>query len=162
MIIALAADHGGYELKDAIKEHLKKMGVAPNPKLNDEGVTDGTQEKIQIVDLGTNSEESVDYPDYGKACAEAVASGKADLGIVCCGSGIGISIAANTVKGVRCALCTSIEMAALARRHNNANMLALGGRTTPTYTAIEIIDTWLNSKFEGGRHARRVAKLDEM
>ena len=162
MIIALAADHGGYELKDAIKEHLKKMGVAPNPKLNDEGVTDGTQEKIQIVDLGTNSEESVDYPDYGKACAEAVASGKADLGIVCCGSGIGISIAANKVKGVRCALCTSIEMAALARRHNNANMLALGGRTTPTYTAIEIIDTWLNSKFEGGRHARRVAKLDEM
>ena len=162
MIIALAADHGGYELKDAIKEHLKKMGVAPNPKLNDEGVTDGTQEKIQIVDLGTNSEESVDYPDYGKACAEAVASGKADLGIVCCGSGIGISIAANKVKGVRCALCTSVEMAALARRHNNANMLALGGRTTPTYTAIEIIDTWLNSKFEGGRHARRVAKLDEM
>ena len=162
MIIALAADHGGYELKDAIKEHLKKMGVAPNPKLNDEGVTDGTQENIQIVDLGTNSEESVDYPDYGKACAEAVASGKADLGIVCCGSGIGISIAANKVKGVRCALCTSIEMAALARRHNNANMLALGGRTTPTYTAIEIIDTWLNSKFEGGRHARRVAKLDEM
>lgn len=162
MIIALAADHGGYELKNSIVEHLREVGTAPNPRLNDEGVTDGTPEKIQIVDLGTNSEESVDYPDYGKACAEAVASGKADLGIVCCGTGIGVSIAANKVKGVRCALCTNIEMAALARRHNNANMLALGGRLTPTYTAIEIVDTWLNSKFEGDRHARRVAKLDEM
>lgn len=162
MIIALAADHGGYELKNEIKEHLKALGTAPSSKLNDEGVTDGTPEKIQIVDFGTDSDESVDYPDFGKACAEAVASGKADLGIVCCGSGIGISIAANKVKGVRCALCTSTEMAELARRHNNANIIALGGRTTPKELAIEIVDTWLNSKFEGGRHARRVAKLDEM
>ena len=162
MIIALAADHGGYELKNEIKEHLKALGTAPSPKLNEEGVTDGTPEKIQIVDLGTDSEESVDYPDFGKACAEAVASGKADLGIVCCGTGIGISIAANKVKGVRCALCTSVEMAELTKRHNNANMLALGGRTTSPELAIEIVDAWLNNKFEGGRHARRVAMLDEM
>ena len=125
-------------------------------------MTDGTPEKIQIVDLGTDSEESVDYPDFGKACAEAVASGKADLGIVCCGTGIGISIAANKVKGVRCALCTSVEMAELTKRHNNANMLALGGRTTSPELAVEIVDAWLNNKFEGGRHARRVAMLDEM
>ena len=162
MIIALAADHGGYELKNAIKDHLKARGTAPSPKLNAEGVTDGTPEKIQIVDLGTNSDESVDYPDYGKACAEAVASGKADLGIVCCGTGIGISIAANKVKGVRCALCTSVEMAELTKKHNNANMIALGGRTTSVELAIAIVDAWLDSAFEGGRHARRVAKLDEM
>lgn len=162
MIIALAADHGGYELKNEIKEHLKALGTAPSPKLNEEGVTDGTPEKIKIVDLGTDSGESVDYPDFGRACAEAVASGRADLGIVCCGTGIGISIAANKVKGVRCALCTSTEMAELAKKHNNANMLALGGRTTPPELAKEIVDTWLNNKFEGGRHARRVGKLDEM
>ena len=162
MIIALAADHGGYELKNAIKEHLKEMGTAPSPRLNSEGVTDGTPEQIKIIDLGTNSSDSVDYPDYGKACGEAVASGKADLGIVCCGTGIGISIAANKVKGVRCALCTSVEMAELAKQHNNANVLALGGRTTPVELATEIVDTWLKSKFEGGRHARRTGKLDEM
>lgn len=162
MIIALAADHGGYELKNVIKEHLIEMGYAPSPKLDSEGKPVEEMEKIQIVDLGTNSDDSVDYPDYGKACAEAVASGKAALGIVCCGSGIGISIAANKVKGIRCALCTSVEMAALSKRHNNANMLALGGRTTETSVAIEIVDAWLNNKFEGDRHARRIAKLDEM
>lgn len=162
MIIALAADHGGYELKDVIKEHLKNRGEAPSAKLNEEGVTDGSLERIQIIDLGTNSGDSVDYPDYGRACGEAVASGKADLGIVCCGSGIGISIAANKVKGVRCALCTSVEMATLAKQHNNANVLALGGRTTNEDLAIEIVDAWLDNKFEGGRHARRVGKLDDM
>ena len=149
MIIALAADHGGYELKDAIKEHLKG-------RLGPDG------EKFKIVDLGTSSSDSVDYPAYGKACGEAVASGKAALGIVCCGSGIGISIAANKVKGVRCALCTSTEMAALCKQHNNANILALGGRTTPEDLAIEIVDTWLDSEFEGGRHQRRIDMLDEM
>lgn len=143
MIIALAADHGGYELKNIIKEHLKER-------------------KIKIVDLGTNSSESVDYPVYGKACAEAVASGKADLGIVCCGTGIGISIAANKVKGIRCGLCTSVEMATLTKQHNNANMIALGGRTTTPELAIEIVDAWLDTEFEGGRHQRRVDMLDEM
>ncbi len=143
MIIALAADHGGYELKNAVKEHLKER-------------------KIKVVDLGTNSADSVDYPEYGKACAEAVASGKADLGIVCCGTGIGISIAANKVKGVRCGLCTSVEMATLTKQHNNANMIALGGRTTTPELAMEIVDAWLDTEFEGGRHQRRVDMLDAM
>ena len=158
MIIAMAADHGGYELKNKIKEHLKERKTAPI--YNEDGSV--TEETIKIVDLGTNSDESVNYPDYGRACAEAVAGGKADLGIVCCGTGIGISIAANKVKGVRCALCTSTEMAALAKQHNNANIISLGGRTTAPELAYDIIDTWLDSKFEGGRHQTRVSMLDEM
>lgn len=163
MIIALASDHGGYELKEAVKKHLvEEVSTALGVTILEDGTVDATPEKIQVIDLGTDGPESVDYPDFGKACGEAVASGKATLGIVFCGTGIGISIAANKIKGVRCALCTSTDMAALAKQHNNANMLALGGRTTPTYLAIEIVDTWLNSKFEGGRHARRVGKLNEM
>lgn len=144
MIIALAADHGGFELKNAIKEHLKE------------------REGVKIADLGVNAPDSVDYPDYGKACGEAVASGKADLGIVCCGTGIGISIAANKVKGIRCALCTSVEMAELAKQHNNANIISLGGRTTDNELAFAIVDKWLDSEFEGGRHKRRTDKLDGM
>ena len=143
MIIALASDHGGYQLKNAVKEHLRESGY-------------------KIVDLGTNDEESVDYPVYGKACAEAVASGKAELGMVFCGTGIGISVAANKVKGVRCGLCTSVEMAELTKKHNNANMIAMGGRITDTDLAIKITDTWLNTEFEGGRHQRRIDMLDEM
>ena len=144
MIIAIASDHGGFKLKETVKEYLR------------------TRDDIKIVDLGTNSEESVDYPIYGKACAEAVASGKADRGIVCCGTGIGISIAANKVKGIRCGLCTSVEMAELTRKHNNANMLALGGRTTEPELALEIVKTFLDTEFEGGRHKRRTDMLDEM
>ena len=144
MIIALASDHGGYQLKETVKEYLR------------------TRNDIQIVDLGTDSEESVDYPIYGKACAEAVASGKADRGIVCCGTGIGISIAANKVKGIRCGLCTSVEMAEMTRKHNNANMLAMGGRTTDPDLALEITKAWLDTEFEGGRHKRRTDMLDEM
>lgn len=158
MIIVLAADHGGFELKNEIKNHLKERGTAP--VWDEEG--NESSEAIKIVDLGTNSSESVDYPDYGKACAEAVASGKAQLGIVCCGTGIGISIAANKVKGIRCGLCTSVEMATLTKQHNNANMIALGGRTTSTELAFQIVDAWLDTKFEGGRHQRRVEKLDQM
>ena len=127
MIIALASDHGGYALKETIKKHLKEK-----------------DKSLKLVDLGTHSEESVDYPVYGKACAEAVASGKADLGIVCCGTGIGISIAANKVKGIRCGLCTSVEMAHLTKEHNNANMIALGGRTTTPELACDIVDEWLS------------------
>ena len=97
-----------------------------------------------------------------KACGEAVASGKADLGIVICGTGIGISIAANKVKGIRCGLCTSVEMAELTKKHNDANMLALGGRTTDAELSIKITDTWLDTEFEGGRHKRRTDMLDEM
>ena len=143
MIIAIASDHGGFQLKKQVREHLVERGY-------------------KVVDLGTDSEVSVDYPLFGKACAEAVASHKADLGVVCCGTGIGISIAANKVKGIRCGLCTSVEMATLTKQHNNANMLALGGRTTDPALAIEIVDAWLDTEFEGGRHQRRVDMLDEM
>ena len=143
MIIAMSNDHGGLALKKIVKEHLIERGY-------------------KVVDLGTHSEESVDYPIYGKACGEAVASGKADLGIVVCGTGIGISIAANKVKGIRCGLCTSVEMAELTKKHNDANMLALGGRTTDAELAIKITDTWLDTEFEGGRHKRRTDMLDEM
>lgn len=143
MKIALAADHGGFELKEKIKEHLQQKG-------------------IEFLDLGCNTEASVDYPDYGRACGEAVMRGDAERGIVVCGTGIGISIAANKVKGIRCALCTSLFMAEMSRKHNNANMLALGGRILETELALSIVDTWLTTEFEGGRHQRRVDLLDCM
>ena len=141
--IAVASDHGGFALKEKVKEHLVQRG-------------------FEVDDLGTHSEESVDYPVYGKACGEAVASGKADLGVVVCGTGIGISIAANKVKGIRCGLCTSVEMAHLTKQHNNANILALGGRTAEPELALKIVDEWLDTEFEGGRHQRRVDMLDQM
>jgi ribose 5-phosphate isomerase B len=141
--IAVASDHGGFALKETIKAHLIERGY-------------------EVRDLGTHSEESVDYPVYGKACAEAVANGEAELGVVCCGTGIGISIAANKVKGIRCGLCTSVEMAHLTKQHNNANMIALGGRTTEPELAIAIVDEWLDTEFEGGRHQRRIDMLDAM
>ena len=137
MKIAVASDHGGFALKEKVKEHLMQRG-------------------FEVEDLGTHSEDSVDYPAYGKACGEAVASGKADLGVVVCGTGIGISIAANKVKGIRCGLCTSVEMAHLTKQHNNANILALGGRTTEPDLALKIVDEWLDTEFEGGRHQRRI------
>ena len=143
MKIAVAADHGGYKLKEKVKEHLLERG-------------------IEVEDLGTHSEESVDYPIYGKLCGEAVASGQADLGVVVCGTGIGISIAANKVHGIRCGLCTSVEMAHLTKQHNNANILALGGRTTGEELAMEIFDEWLDTQYEGGRHQRRVEMLDNL
>lgn len=141
MKIAVASDHGGYQLKEEIKNYLEGRG-------------------IEVLDLGTDSEESVDYPQYGHACAEAVADGRAERGIVCCGTGIGISIAANKVKGIRCALCTDVNMAIMTRKHNDANMLAMGGRTTDTKTALEITAAWLDTEFEGGRHQRRVDMLN--
>ena len=143
MKIALASDHGGFALKEQIKNYL-------------------ISKEIEVIDLGTNSEESVDYPVYGKLCAETVISGKASMGIVCCGTGIGLSIAANKVKGIRCALCTNVEMAEMARKHNDANMLALGGRIIDTDTAIEITKTWLEAEFEGERHKRRVDMINQM
>lgn len=141
MKIAIASDHGGFELKSELIQKL---------------ISDGHD----IYDLGTYSTDSVDYPLYGKLCAEAVLSEKAARGIVVCGSGIGISIAANRFKGIRCALCTSVKMAELSRMHNNANMLALGGRLTSTEKAFKIVDTWLSTDFEGGRHERRINALD--
>lgn len=143
MRIALASDHGGYQLKETVKAYLESRN-------------------IEVLDLGTNSEESVDYPKFGQACGEAVVSGQADRGIVCCGTGIGISIAANKVKGVRCGLCTSVEMAQLTRQHNNANVLAMGGRTTSDELALEITAAFIDTEFEGGRHKRRTDMLDEM
>lgn len=143
MNIAIASDHGGFKLKEQIIDHLIKRGIS-------------------VMNLGTDSEESVDYPIYGKACAEAVASGAAELGIVVCGSGIGISIAANKVDKIRCGLCTSVEMAHLAKQHNNANMIALGGRITEPELAFKIVDEWLDTEFEGGRHKRRVDMLDNL
>lgn len=143
MRIAIASDHGGYALKEQVKQHLLERGV-------------------EVEDLGTHSEDSVDYPVYGKLCGQTVASGKADLGVVVCGTGIGISIAANKVKGIRCGLCTSVEMAHLTKQHNNANVLALGGRTTKPELAMAIVDEWLDTEFEGGRHQRRIDMLDEM
>ena len=143
MKIAIASDHGGFELKEKIREHLESN-------------------LLEVIDLGTYSEDSVDYPAYGKLCGETVVSGEADAGIVVCGTGIGISIAANKVKGVRCGLCTSVEMARLTKQHNNAKVLALGGRTTPVDVAFDIVDAWLEEDFEGGRHQRRVDMLDNM
>lgn len=144
MKIALAADHGGFELKEKVKEHLQKKG-------------------IEILDLGCHTDEqSVDYPNYGKACGEAVMRGDAEKGIAFCGTGIGISIAANKVKGIRCALCTSVFMAEMASKHNNANMLALGGRILEPELAFSIVDVWLTTEFEGGRHKGRTDLLDCM
>ena len=143
MKIAVAGDHGGFVLKEKIAAYLEEAGY-------------------EVENLGTYSEDSVDYPEYGKKCAEAVVSGQADRGIVVCGTGIGISIAANKVHGARCALCTSVHMAEMTRRHNDANMLALGGRTTEEGLALEIVKTWLETEFEGGRHQRRVDMLNNM
>ena len=142
-MIAIGSDHGGYALKQAVMKHLESRGE-------------------RYHDFGTYSEASCDYPDYGRAVAEAVAGGEYQYGIIICGTGIGISIAANKVKGVRCGLCTSVEMAELTRRHNNANVLALGGRTTEPQLALDIVKTFLDTEFEGGRHKRRTDMLDEM
>lgn len=142
MKIAIGCDHAGYQLKVAVKDKLLKEG-------------------FEVVDFGTDSVESVDYPGYGKAVGKAVADGEAEKGIVICGSGIGISIAANKVKGVRCALCTSVEMAEMSRRHNDANVLAMGARMIEQELAFEIVDKWLTTDFEGGKHLRRINMLDE-
>ena len=136
--IAIASDHAGFELKQAVIKHL------------------GAE---KVLDLGAGSLESVDYPDFGKAVGDAITSGKADQGIVICGSGIGISIAANRNKAVRAALCMNTEMAMLARQHNNANVLALGARLVDVATALDIVNMFFKTEFEGGRHARRVDKL---
>ena len=143
MKIAFASDHGGFALKEAIKAHLTDRGY-------------------EVLDLGTHSEESVDYPKYGQACGEAVISGQADRGIVCCGTGIGISIAANKVKGIRAAVVTNEFMAEMTKRHNDANIIALGGRVLETEYALKLVDIWLDTEFEGGRHQRRVDMLNEM
>ena len=143
MKIALAADHGGFQMKEALKAHLIERG-------------------IEILDLGTDSEASVPYPVYGKACGEAVASGQADRGILVCGTGIGISIAANKVPGIRAAVCTDCFTAEATRQHNDANVLALGGRVVGKGLALKIVETFLTTPFSNAeRHIRRVNMLDQ-
>ena len=140
MKIALGCDHGGYELKQFIMKTLEKLGY-------------------EYEDFGCYSLESCDYPDFGAAAARAVAEGKCDRGIVICTTGIGVSIVANKVKGIRCGLCSDPLSASLTRRHNNTNMLAMGAGIIGQNLALEIVDVWLTTEFEGGRHQRRIDKV---
>ncbi len=144
MKIAIAADHGGYKLKEEIKPYIESLGHT-------------------VTDLGTYSEDSVDYPDYAATCARAVVSGEMDRGIVICGTGIGISIAANKIKGVRCGLCTDPVMARLTREHNDANMLAMGARIIGGELARGIVKVFLETDFSNGkRHIDRINKITEL
>jgi ribose 5-phosphate isomerase B len=140
MKIVIACDHGGFELKEIVKEHLVNGGYL-------------------VTDIGTYNTDSVDYPDYGEKAGEMVASKEMDRGIVICGTGIGISLSANKVNGIRCALCTNEYMAIMSRKHNDANMLALGNRVIGSGLAVAIVDSWMATEFEGGRHQVRVNKL---
>lgn len=139
-MIALACDHGALDLKNAIKKHLEDLG-------------------LETKDFGTYTKDSCDYSDFGAYAAKAVASGECDRGIVCCTTGIGISITANKVKGIRCALLSDVMSARLTRQHNDTNMMALGAGVVGEKLALEIVDTWLNTAFEGGRHQRRIDKM---
>ena len=141
--IAMGADHAGYLLKDALADHLRDRG-------------------FEVLDLGTNSPESVDYPDFGAAVGKAVAGGDAPLGICVCGSGIGICMAADKVHGVRAGTVHDETSARLARQHNNANVICMGARLIGPEVAKAAVDAWLDAEFEGGRHSRRTDKLDEM
>ena len=143
MKIAIGSDHAAYELKEAIKE--KMIG-----------------EGHEIIDVGCDSTESVDYPKYGHAVGRGVASGEAERGIAVCGSGIGISIACNKVPGIRAALCTSVEMAEMCRRHNNANVVCMGARMISQELAFDIIDKWMTTDFEGGKHLRRINEIEDL
>ena len=140
MKIALGADHGGYELKEEIKKHLEGRG-------------------IPYVDFGTNSTASIDYPDVAVPPCKAVQSGECDYALLFCGTGVGISMAANKVKGIRACCCSDAFSAEFTRRHNDANALCMGGRVVGAGLAIQLGDLFLNTEFEGGRHTARVAKL---
>ena len=142
-MIALGSDHGGFDLKEVVKEHLQKRG-------------------FEVKDFGTYNKESCDYPEFGRAAAEAVASGECEKGIVICTTGIGISIVANKVKGVRCALCSETTSARLTREHNDANMLAMGGGLVGDLLALEIVDTFLDTEFSNmEKHSRRISKIEK-
>ncbi|MDK2807239.1 MAG: ribose 5-phosphate isomerase [Thermoanaerobacterium sp.] len=142
-MIAIGSDHGGYELKEAIKKHLDEKG-------------------IEYKDFGTFSEESVDYPDFALKVAEAVASGEFDKGILLCGTGVGISIAANKVPGIRAANVSDAFSARYSKEHNNANVLCMGGRVVGPGLAAILVDEWLNAEFQGGRHQKRLDKITEI
>ena len=137
MKIAIANDHSAVELKNIIKEHLESKGY-------------------EVLNLGTDSTESCDYPEYGAKVARAVVSGEVEKGILICGTGLGISLAANKVKGIRAAVCSEPFTAKMARVHNNCNILAFGARVVGAELAKMIVETWLDAEFEGGRHQRRV------
>lgn len=140
MRIAVACDHGGFVQKDAVIEHLKSLGH-------------------EVTDLGTNSEESVDYPDYADRAARMVSRGEADRAILICGTGIGMAITADKVPGVRATPVQTAKFAELARQHNNANVIGLSGRFVSLEDNLVLVDTFLNTEFEGGRHAKRVEKI---
>jgi len=142
-MIALGCDHGGYALMQAVKKHLEEIG-------------------LEYKDFGTYSEDSCDYPDYAEPAAKAVASGECSRGILICGTGIGISIAANKIHGIRAALCSDCFSAEATRRHNDANMLAMGARVLGEGLALKIVDTFLNTPFDGGRHQRRIEKISAL
>ncbi len=142
MILGIASDHGGFELKEFLKDYLLKQ-------------------KLKIKDFGCFSSESVDYPDFAKKLCKELLSGSINRGILICGTGIGMSITANRFKGIRATLCNDIFSAKMSRRHNNSNVLCLGGRIIGTELAKEIVNVWLNEKFEGDRHIRRLKKIDE-
>ena len=141
--VAIGCDHGGIVLKDAVISTLTDLGA-------------------EVVDFGTMTNDSVDYPEYGLKVAEAVAEGKCDLGVVMCGTGIGISISANKVPGVRCALVTNEFMATATKNHNNANMIALGGRVISPEEAKAIVKAWYSAEYEGGRHQRRLDMISDI
>lgn len=143
MKIAIGSDHAGFEEKEKIKKTLDEIGV-------------------EYEDLGTNSTESVDYPTFGAKVGRAVASGAVEQGIVVCGSGIGIAMSANKIKGVRAAQAWNEETARLARRHNDANVLSIGARVIPEEEIPKIVKAWFGAKFEGGRHERRVEEISEL
>lgn len=142
-MISIASDHGGFDLKEAVRKHLEEKGIT-------------------CKDFGTDSKASCDYPDFAGAAAKAVADGKCEKGIVICTTGIGVSIVANKVNGIRCGLCTNVTQARLTREHNDANMLALGAGITGQTAAMDIVDTFLSTEFSHGeRHERRVRKIAE-
>lgn len=143
MKIAIGSDHAGFEEKENIKKQLNTMG-------------------LEVEDLGTHSLESVDYPDFAAKVGRAVAAGEADEGILVCGTGIGVSIAANKIHGIRAALAWNEETARLARQHNDANVLTVGARTTPPDLIPKIVKAWFEAKFEGGRHQGRVDKITKL
>lgn len=141
--IALASDHAGFQYKEAIKEYLIKKG-------------------FKVLDFGTGSQQPCDYPNFVRPAAESVANGEADYGIVFGGSGNGEAMVANKVKGIRCSVCWSPDTAKWARSHNNANVLAIGERTIPLDAALQIVDIWLTTEFEGDRHKRRIDLIKEI
>lgn len=139
-MIAIGSDHGGFDLKEAIKAHLKELG-------------------LEFKDYGTYDKSSCDYPDIAKVACEGIASGECEIGVLICGTGIGISMAANKVKGIRAACCSDYYSAKYTRLHNDANVLCMGGRVVGEGLAMEMVDVFLNTKFEGGRHQKRVDKI---